>query len=71
MKCWNGTKNQKGKRVFFTNELTVFEIGKEYAHTDTNGTCYFRVLEELGTYNYLCQFVETGETFELLNDSWK
>ena len=71
MSYWNGVKNQSGQRVFFANELTVFEIGKEYAHTDVNGTSYYRVLKELGLHDYLCQFTDTGETFELINDPWR
>ena len=71
MEVWNGTRNQEGQRVFFTNELTVYEIGKEYTHADDDGTRSFRILKELETHQYLCQFTDTDEIFELVNDPWK
>lgn len=71
MKHWNGTRNQEGQRVFFANELTVFKVGKEYTHADDDGTRSFRILKELETHKYLCQFTDTDEVFELVNDPWK
>lgn len=75
MYLWQGTRNQKGQRVFYTNEFTIFEIGKEYPQCgvdlDDDRKTSYRILEELRNNNYLCQFTDTGEIFELVNDPWK
>lgn len=71
MHLWKGTKNQKGQRVFYTNELTIFKVGEVYPHGDTNGTRYYRILEEIEVHNYICQFTDTEEIFEMVNDPWR